>query len=45
MISDITHPFDIPLVEDEPVDMEQFIDAIRQIGDYWFVLTRLPEKE
>ena len=29
----------------KPVDMEQFIDAVRQLGNYWFVLTRLPEKE
>jgi len=28
----------------KPVDMEQFIDAIRQIGSYWFVLARLPQK-
>jgi len=25
--------------------MEQFIDAIRQVGNYWFVLTRLPKKD
>lgn len=29
----------------KPVDMEQFIDAVRQLGDYWFVLTRLPGKD
>lgn len=29
----------------KPVDMEQFIDAIRQIGDYWFTLARLPRKD
>jgi CheY-like chemotaxis protein len=29
----------------KPVDMEQFIDAVRQIGSYWFTLTRLPQKE
>lgn len=29
----------------KPVDMEQFIDAIRQLGNYWFTLTRLPRKE
>ena len=29
----------------KPVDMEQFIDAIRQLGSYWFVLTRLPRKD
>jgi len=28
----------------KPVDMEQFVDAIRQIGSYWFTLTRLPLK-
>lgn len=28
----------------KPVDMEQFIDAIRQIGSYWFALARLPQK-
>ncbi|MFA7270039.1 MAG: response regulator [Sterolibacterium sp.] len=29
----------------KPVDMEQFIDAVRQLGSYWFVLTRLPKKD
>lgn len=29
----------------KPVDMEQFIDAIRQVGVYWFVLARLPKKD
>ncbi len=29
----------------KPVDMEQFIEAIRQVGHYWFVLARLPKKE
>ncbi len=29
----------------KPVDMDQFIDAIRQIGSYWFTLTRLPKKD
>ena len=29
----------------KPVDMEQFIEAVRQIGNYWFTLTRLPVKE
>ncbi len=28
----------------KPVDMEQFIDAIRQLDNYWFVLARLPKK-
>jgi len=28
----------------KPVDMEQFIDAIRQMDNYWFVLARLPKK-
>ncbi len=28
----------------KPVDMEQFIEAIRQIDNYWFVLARLPLK-
>jgi len=28
----------------KPVDMEQFVDAIRQIGHYWFALARLPQK-
>ena len=28
----------------KPVDMEQFIDAIRQLDSYWFVLARLPMK-
>ena len=26
----------------KPVDMEQFIDAIRQLENYWFTLARLP---
>lgn len=29
----------------KPVDMEQFIAAIRQLGNYWFTLTRLPRKD
>lgn len=29
----------------KPVDMEQFIEAIRQVGVYWFSLTRLPREE
>ncbi|MDP2806397.1 MAG: response regulator [Gallionellaceae bacterium] len=28
----------------KPVDMEQFLDAIRQLDNYWFVLARLPKK-
>jgi CheY-like chemotaxis protein len=28
----------------KPVDMEQFISAIVQVSDYWFVLTRLPRE-
>jgi len=28
----------------KPVDMEQFIDAVRQLDNYWFVLARLPKK-
>lgn len=28
----------------KPVDMEQFIDAIRQLDNYWFVVARLPRK-
>lgn len=28
----------------KPVDMAQFIDAIRQLDNYWFTLTRLPKK-
>jgi CheY-like chemotaxis protein len=28
----------------KPVNMEQFIDAIRQLDNYWFVLARLPKK-
>ena len=27
----------------KPVDMQQFISAINQIGDYWFTLVRLPQ--
>ncbi len=29
----------------KPVDMEQFSSAIRGLGDYWFALVRLPERE
>ena len=29
----------------KPVDMEQFISAVRQLNDYWFALARLPAKE
>lgn len=29
----------------KPVDMDQFIEAIRQVGIYWFTLTRLPREE
>lgn len=28
----------------KPVDIEQFIDAIRQLDQYWFTLVRLPKK-
>lgn len=28
----------------KPVDMEQFVAAIGQLSDYWFVLTRLPRE-
>ncbi|MDD5388837.1 MAG: response regulator [Gallionellaceae bacterium] len=28
----------------KPVDMEQFMAAIRGLSDYWFALVRLPEK-
>lgn len=28
----------------KPVDMDQFVDAIRQLDNYWFVLARLPKK-
>ncbi|WP_020157270.1 MULTISPECIES: response regulator [Methylobacter] len=28
----------------KPVDMEQFMAAIRQLDNYWFTLTRLPRK-
>jgi len=27
----------------KPVDVEQFVEAIRQVQSYWFVLVRLPE--
>jgi len=29
----------------KPVDMEQFINAICQLGTYWLTLARLPKKE
>jgi len=28
----------------KPVDMDQFVDAIRQLDSYWFVLARLPKR-
>jgi CheY-like chemotaxis protein len=28
----------------KPVDMEQFIEAIKQLDNYWFVLARLPQR-
>lgn len=28
----------------KPVDIEQFIDAIRQLDNYWFTLVHLPKK-
>ncbi len=28
----------------KPVDIEQFSNAIRGLGDYWFALVRLPER-
>lgn len=28
----------------KPVDIGQFVAAIRQLSDYWFVLTRLPRE-
>jgi len=28
----------------KPVDMDQFVDAIRQLDTYWFVLARLPKR-
>jgi CheY-like chemotaxis protein len=27
----------------KPVDIDQFIDAIRQLDDYWFALVKLPK--
>jgi len=27
------------------VDINQFMDAIRQLGEYWFALVRLPSGE
>ncbi len=29
----------------KPVDIDQFIEAIRQLDTYWFTLTRLPKKD
>lgn len=29
----------------KPVDMDQFVEAIRQVGIYWFTLTRLPRED
>jgi len=29
----------------KPVDMEEFRDAIKEIGEYWFVICKLPPKE
>jgi CheY-like chemotaxis protein len=28
----------------KPVDINQFMEAIRQLGDYWFTLVRLPQQ-
>jgi CheY-like chemotaxis protein len=28
----------------KPVDVHQFIDVIRQLGDYWLTLVRLPKR-
>lgn len=28
----------------KPVDMDQFIEAIKQLDNYWFLLARLPKK-
>lgn len=27
----------------KPVDIDQFIDAIKAVGDYWFSIVRLPQ--
>jgi CheY-like chemotaxis protein len=29
----------------KPVDLQQFMAAIRDVGDYWFELVRLPKKD
>jgi CheY-like chemotaxis protein len=29
----------------KPVDLQQFMEAIRDVGDYWFDLVRLPKKD
>jgi CheY-like chemotaxis protein len=29
----------------KPMDIDQFIDAIRQLDNYWFTLVRLPKKD
>jgi CheY-like chemotaxis protein len=29
----------------KPVDVHKFIDAIRQLGEYWFALVRLPHHD
>ncbi|NQE45139.1 putative methanogenesis regulatory protein FilR2 [ANME-1 cluster archaeon GoMg2] len=29
----------------KPVDMEEFRDVIKEIGEYWFVICKLPPKE
>lgn len=29
----------------KPVDLDQFMQAIGQVGEYWFALVRLPRKE
>ncbi len=29
----------------KPVDMEQFIKAVRSIEDFWFTVVRLPPEE
>lgn len=42
--SDVTRSYKLGAASyiSKPVDMSKFVDAIRQLGEYWFTLVRLP---
>lgn len=43
--SDVVHSYQLGATSyiTKPVDMPQFVNAVQQIGDYWFSLVRLPQ--